>query len=90
MANMTRYSPFDETFDDLLKGFFVRPVPYDNTVKPQVDIRMDVSEAETEYLVHAEIPGVKKEDIHVTIDASEKGGVLGKAFVGSINPVQLG
>ena len=71
MANMTRYSPFDETFDDLLKGFFVRPVPYDNAVTPQVDIRMDVSEAEKEYLVHAEIPGVKKEDIHVTIDGNQ-------------------
>ena len=71
MANMTRTNPFGETFDDLLKGFFVRPVSYDSTVKPQVDIRMDVSEGEKEYVVHAEIPGVKKEDIHVTIEGNQ-------------------
>ena len=71
MANLTRYNPFDESFDDLLKGFFVRPVSYDEKVQPQVSIRMDVTESEQAYLVHADIPGVKKEDIHVTIDGNQ-------------------
>ena len=71
MANLTRYNPFDETFDDLLKGFFVRPVSYDEKVQPQVGIRMDVTEGEQAYVVHADIPGVKKEDIHVTIDGNQ-------------------
>jgi len=71
MANLTRYSPFDETFDDLLKGFFVRPVSYDEKAQPQVGIRMDVTEGEQAYVVHADIPGVKKEDIHVTIDGNQ-------------------
>ena len=71
MANLTRYSPFDEAFDDLFKGFFVRPVAFDDNTKPTVNIRMDVSENDQAYVVHAEIPGVKKEDIHVTIDGNQ-------------------
>ena len=71
MANMTRYSPFDEAFDDLFKGFFVRPVAFDDKTRPQVSIRMDVAENEKAYRVHAEIPGVKKEDIHVTIEGNQ-------------------
>jgi HSP20 family protein len=36
--------------------------------KDMPQIRMDVKESEKAYAVHAEIPGVTKEDIHVTID----------------------
>ena len=71
MANMTRYRPFDEAFDDLFKGFFVRPVGFDEKTQPQVSIRMDVTENDKAYQVHAEIPGVKKEDIHVTIEGNQ-------------------
>jgi len=71
MANLTRYSPFDEAFDDLLKGFFVRPVAFDDKTQPQVSIRMDVTENDKAYVVHADIPGVKKDDIHVTIDGNQ-------------------
>ena len=67
MANITRYSPFDEAFDDLFRGFFVRPVNFDGSVVPG-QIRVDVTENENAYRMHAEIPGVKKDDIHVTID----------------------
>ena len=64
MANLTRYSPFDETFDDIFKGFFVRPMAFEpQAAAPQM--RMDVKEEEGAYVVHAEIPGVKKEDIKV-------------------------
>jgi HSP20 family protein len=31
-------------------------------------MKIDVREQESGYLVHAEIPGVKKEDIHVAVD----------------------
>ncbi len=71
MANLTRYSPFDEAFDDLFKGFFVRPVAFDEKTQPQVGIRMDVTESDKAYLVHADIPGVKKEDIQITIDGNQ-------------------
>ena len=67
MANIARFSPFDETFDDLFRGFLVRPVSYDSPVAP-AQFRVDVSENESAYTLRAEIPGVNKEDISVTID----------------------
>ena len=36
-----------------------------------VQIKLDVSEDDKAFTVHAEIPGVKKEDIHVSIDGSQ-------------------
>lgn len=66
MANITRYNPFEELFGDLGKGFWVRPVG----LPPEADLSMklDVKEDERAFTVHAEIPGVKKEDIHVDVE----------------------
>jgi HSP20 family protein len=69
MANILRYNPADDAFDDLFRGFFMRPVRFDG--QQEVQIKIDVSEDEKAYAVHAEIPGVKKEDIHVTIDGNQ-------------------
>lgn len=67
MVNVTRVTPFDDSFDELLRGFFVRPMAFEGGAAAQA-VRIDVSENENAYTVHAEIPGVRKEDIHVTID----------------------
>jgi HSP20 family protein len=71
MANITRFDPFQistlDPFDDVFKGFF-RPVRTEGA--PDVQIKMDVKEDDKAYIVHADIPGVKKEDIHVTIDGN--------------------
>lgn len=71
MANITRLDPFQisalDPFDDVFKGFF-RPVRTESA--PDVQIKMDVKEDDKAYTVHADIPGVKKEDIHVTIDGN--------------------
>lgn len=65
MSNLKRYDPFD----DLFRGFFVRPVDFgQNQEAPAV--RVDVKESDKSYQVHAELPGVKKEDIHVDIDGA--------------------
>ncbi|MBI5436537.1 MAG: Hsp20/alpha crystallin family protein [Nitrosomonadales bacterium] len=69
MANLTRYNPADDAFDDLFRGFFMRPVRIEG--QPEIQIKMDVKENDNAYTVHAEIPGVKKEDIHVTIDGNQ-------------------
>jgi len=68
MANISRHDPFVMTdpLDTLFRGFF-RPVQMDKEV-PQ--IRMDVKEDEKGYTVHADIPGVNKDDIHVTLDGN--------------------
>ena len=76
MANVTRFDPFQlagtfggsDPFDDVFKGFF-RPVRAEG--QQPVQIKMDVKEDDKGYAVHAEIPGVKKEDIHVTIDGNQ-------------------
>ncbi len=69
MANILRYSPTENAFDDLFRGFFMRPVRFEG--QQDIQIRLDVSEDEKAYTVHAEIPGVSKEDIHVNIDGSQ-------------------
>ena len=69
MAIITRYDPFDEMFGDLLKGFFVRPVSFEGPA--QSPVKVDVTEDDHAYKVKAELPGVKKEDINVSIDGSQ-------------------
>ncbi len=71
MASLMRYDPFGEVFDDFLKGFFVRPVGFENQAAANGRIKIDVAEKDNAYTVLAEIPGVKKEDIQVSIDGDE-------------------
>ena len=70
MANITRWDPFDE-MDDLFKGFFLRPMRMEPSTEAQMRLKMDVKEDDKSYLVHAEVPGVKKEDIQVSIDGNQ-------------------
>ncbi len=69
MNKLIAYDPFaDAGIDDLFRGFF-KPV---RTAAPSpVSIRMDVSETDKGYVVQAEIPGVRKEDIQVTIEGNQ-------------------
>ncbi len=71
MANLTRYDPFDvdRVFDDFFKGFLVRPMRMEGMPRAP-EIKMDVHESDKSYTVKAEIPGVKKEDIQVSIDGN--------------------
>ena len=62
MSNLTRYEPFEDFF----KGFFVRP--FTLPTEASIDIKIDVKEGEKEFMVEAEIPGVKKEDIFIDVD----------------------
>ena len=68
MPTIARHNPFEtaDPLDTLFRGFF-RPVQMDREM-PQ--IRMDVKEDGKSYVVHADIPGVSKEDIHVTLDGN--------------------
>ena len=69
MANILRYNPADDAFDDLFRGFFMRPVRFEGN--QDIQIKVDVSEDDKAFTIHAEIPGVKKEDINVTIDGGQ-------------------
>ena len=69
MANITRYNPFEELFNDFGKGFFVRPFPVPAVAELQMKI--DVKEDDKSYTVSADIPGVKKEDIKVDVEGDQ-------------------
>ena len=68
MANVTRFNAFDDTLDDLFRGFFVRPVSYEGASGAAAPFRVDMTENENAYRLHAEIPGVKKDEIQITVD----------------------
>ena len=70
MANLTRLDPLNELVDDLFKGFFVRPVAFEGRGEAP-RMKVDVAEKNGAYLVTAEVPGVKKEDIHVSVDGAQ-------------------
>ena len=67
MANIARIDPFD----DLFRGFFVRPVDFNGSPAQPPSIKMDVKDQGDNYLIHAELPGVTKEDIHVIVDGNQ-------------------
>lgn len=76
MSNLTRFDPFNlarvdpfPDFDDMFRGFLVRPMPLEG--QPRMQIKMDLRENDGAYTVHADIPGVKKEDIHVTVEGNQ-------------------
>jgi HSP20 family protein len=70
MANVTRYDPFGDLFDDVLKGFFVRPMTAESAAAAP-RMKLEVSENGEAFKVLAEIPGVKKDEIQVTIDGDQ-------------------
>jgi HSP20 family protein len=70
MQNLISYDPRTDTgFDELFRGFF-KPVRLEGAPTP-VTIKMDVIETENGYLVHSEMPGVKKQDIDVAIEGNQ-------------------
>lgn len=66
---MTRGSLFDDFFKDVAPGFFIKPL-HGDALPAAPQIRVDVKENEKEYSVHAEIPGVNKEEIQVSIEGN--------------------
>lgn len=68
MANITRFDPFSDAFEDVFRRMW-RPVRWEGEATAP-EIKVDVEENDRSYVVKAEIPGVKKEDIDVQIDAN--------------------
>jgi HSP20 family protein len=70
MVNITRFSPLDDAFNQLLRGFVVKPVVLDEQ-EPAVKFRVDIAESDKAYTVHADLPGVKKDDIQIAVDGDQ-------------------
>jgi HSP20 family protein len=74
MANLSRtFGPIEDVFNELTRGFLVKPLSMAagsvaGAAASGLQIRLDVKEDDMAYQVRAEIPGVRKEDIHVDVD----------------------
>jgi HSP20 family protein len=69
---MNNLRVFDPTVNDVFDPFFRRffsPMRL-NTEVEAPEVRIEVEEKEKNYIVRADIPGVKKEDINVRIDGN--------------------
>ena len=64
---ISRSGLFDDFFKDVAPGFYVKPLHGDPL---PAQIKVDVKETPEAYTVLAELPGVPKEDIHLTVDGS--------------------
>ena len=76
MVNITRFNPLEDAFENLFRAVPVW-LPEPETRAPVATqfrrdlIRMDVTENDKEYQVLAELPGVKKEEISITINGNQ-------------------
>lgn len=70
--NLTRWEPFkdaDDFFRNFAQGFGRWQLPAEVRSKEmQWSPAADISETASEYLVKAELPGVKREDVKVTLE----------------------
>jgi HSP20 family protein len=72
MVNITRLSPLEDAFENWFRGVPVwLPAPEETRATAPRQFRMDVTENDKEYQVLAELPGVKKEEISITINGNE-------------------
>lgn len=63
------FTPEPFTFDDAFRSF-MRPYRWETTAEVP-PIRIDVTETDVAYMVKADIPGMRKEDIHVEIEGAQ-------------------
>ncbi|MEJ6003339.1 Hsp20/alpha crystallin family protein [Paucibacter soli] len=66
---ITRSHLFDDLLRDINTGFYVRPLHGDPLPSPD-KIKIDVKESPELFTVHAELPGVNKNDIKVAVDGN--------------------
>ncbi|HEY0877068.1 MAG TPA: Hsp20/alpha crystallin family protein [Zeimonas sp.] len=70
MTRLSVYDPFADVFPELFRGFLQPATRSGGESGGALEIRLDVKEANGEYKVQAEMPGVKKDDIQVQIDGN--------------------
>jgi HSP20 family protein len=74
MANITRYNPFDDVFNELTRGFFVKPLGL-----PEEDVHVDVEGSHVS--LRAEVKEEKEEKKDERVVYSERSyGVVSRDF----------
>jgi HSP20 family protein len=71
MFNITRFNPLEDSFENMFRSipmWLPNPEP---RVRAPTQFHMDVTENDKEYRVLAELPGVNKEEISITINGNE-------------------
>jgi HSP20 family protein len=75
MANLARFDPFNlarmDPFENMMRDF--APTMFRSMMQPTATptIAIDIQEMDNAYLMTAELPGVKKEDIDISINANQ-------------------
>lgn len=67
MNTLSRMERFDNMFPEFFRRF-ARPLALGEDAPGE--IRVDITENDKDYLVRAEIPGAKKEDVRVSVDGN--------------------
>jgi HSP20 family protein len=71
MSQLTRFNSnnlFNDFFGDKGSlGYFVSPLHGEGLTS---NFKVDIKDADNAYVFNAELPGVNKEDLHVTVDGS--------------------
>ena len=62
-----RGSLFDDFLRDMAPSYYIRPL-HGDPLPSASQIKVDVKETDGAYTVHAEVPGVGKEDIQIALD----------------------
>lgn len=78
MTALTRFNPFRNParvdtpalFDDLLRNISIAPLWREAGI-PALDMPVDITEDDNAYRVKAEIPGVDKNDIEVSVEGNQ-------------------
>jgi HSP20 family protein len=76
MAGLTRFDPFTDiarldpfrNVEDFFREFSMTPSW--RGIEPEPRIRMDLSETDQAYMINADMPGLKKDDIKISIDGN--------------------
>ena len=75
LTNLTRFEPFGSVaFDPFrtMDDFFYLPrMPFFRAFSPEPEMKIDLTEDAKSYYLKAELPGLKKDDIHVAIDGND-------------------
>ncbi|MDR3481148.1 MAG: Hsp20/alpha crystallin family protein [Burkholderiaceae bacterium] len=73
MANLSIYDPFNTRLNRIFNHLLWNsPSLLDEQDPTQaLKLKLDVSEDEKNYTVHADLPGVKKEDIRVSVEGNQ-------------------
>ena len=68
MANISLFDPMTSQMGKLLQSFGLRPTLLEG--ENRLDMKIDLSDDDKNFIVRADIPGVKKEDVHVDLDGN--------------------